>query len=99
MEELKQLREIYHEKQHKIMIDSSPNKLEVSRETSDHLFKIQEYSIQQMRKYLKEKSNMFSSENIQNKVIILRNPKLRFLHLIKVLKTGRIIYRVHGRTQ
>ena len=44
----------------------------MSRETYDQLFKIQEDSLQQIREDLKEKTNTFSSEHIQNKVITLR---------------------------
>ena len=53
------------------MIDSSANELKVSRETADQLFKRQEESLKNMREDLHEKSNMFSSEHIQNEVLTL----------------------------
>ena len=55
------MRETYHDKQHKIMVDSSANKLKVSRETADQLYNRQEDILQNMREDLKEKSSMFSS--------------------------------------
>ena len=63
--------ETCHNKQHKIIIDSSANELKVSRETADQLFKRQEESLKNMREDLHEKSNMFSSEHIQNEVLTL----------------------------
>ena len=63
--------ETYHDKQHRIMINSSANKLNVSRETADQLYKTQEEILNQLREDLKEKSNMFSSEHIQNEVLTL----------------------------
>ena len=45
-EEIQKLRETYHDKKHKIMIDSSANGPKVSRETADQLFRIQEDSLQ-----------------------------------------------------
>ena len=58
-EELQQSRDTYHNKQHKINIDSSSNELQVSRQRADHIFKRQEYSLHQMREDLREKSSMF----------------------------------------
>ena len=43
----------------------------MSLETSDQLFKRQEEILKQMREELKEKSNMFSSEHIENKVLTI----------------------------
>ena len=92
------MKETYHDKQQKIIIDSSANKLNVSLETADWLFKRQEEILKQMREDLKEESNMFSSEHIHNKVLTLtsehpyyedhfeRNSKLRFIHLVKVIE-------------
>ena len=37
-EELQHLRKTYHDRQHKIMIDSSANKLKLSQETTDIYF-------------------------------------------------------------
>ena len=56
-EELQQFRGKYHDKQQKMMIDSSANELNASQETSDKQFKIQEDSLMQMREDLKEKIN------------------------------------------
>ena len=59
------------------MIDSSANELNMSQETYDQLFKRQEDCLQQIIEDLKEKSNMFSSEHIQNKAITLRQFKAK----------------------
>ena len=53
------------------MIDLLANELEVSREKADEIFKRQEDSLQQIREDLKDKSNMLSSENIQNEVLTI----------------------------
>ena len=55
------MRETYHDKQQKIMIDSSDNELKFSLKAADQLFKRQEESLHKMSEHLKEKSNMFSS--------------------------------------
>ena len=70
-EELQQLRETYHYKQHNIMIYSSANELKMSRETADQLFKRQEVILKQMIEVLHEESKMFSSELIQTEVLTL----------------------------
>ena len=72
------MRETYHDKQHKIMIDSSANELQVSWDTAEQIFRRQEDSLQQMREDLKLKSSMFSSEHIQTEVINLRKFQVKF---------------------
>ena len=52
-EELRKLRETYHKKQHKILLDSSANSLKVSQETDNQFFNRQEDRLKQLREYLK----------------------------------------------
>ena len=51
----------------KIMIDSSANELNLSRETADQRFERKEESLKHMREYLKENLSIFSSEHFKSK--------------------------------
>ena len=62
------------------MIDSSENELKVSQEIDNESFKKQEDILQKIIEQAKEKLDMFSSEQL------IKNPELRFLHIIKALK-------------
>ena len=60
--------ETYHDKQHKIVIDSSANELKVPRETDYQFLKRQEEILKQMRDDLDEISKMSSSEHFERKI-------------------------------